>query len=69
MEDKAHDTPAEVRAEDGDVKVKGPGGIVYAFTPDAAVETSDRLSDGAAMANGQAIRERQRSAERNKFKG
>jgi hypothetical protein len=68
MANKAHDTPAEVDAEHGDVKVIGPGGIAYSFTPDAAAETSDRLLHGAAKANGQAINERQRRAEREIFK-
>ncbi len=53
MTEKAHSTPAHVQAADGDVLVKGPGGIVYAFTPEAAVETSDRLFSGAAAALGQ----------------
>jgi hypothetical protein len=53
MVEKAHATTAEVRASEGEVLVKGPGGIVYAFTPEAAAETSDRLFDGAAIALGQ----------------
>ena len=55
MGEKAHATPAEVRAEEGEVLVKGPGGISYVFTPDAAAETSDRLFDGAAQARGQEL--------------
>ncbi len=53
MEDKAAAIPAEVRAQEGDVRVKGPGGIEYAFTPDAAIETSDRLLQGGMEAAGQ----------------
>ena len=55
MPKDAHSTPAEVRAEEGEVLVKGPGGISYAFTPEAAAETSDRLFDGAAQARGQEL--------------
>lgn len=60
MPEEAHDTPAEVTASEGDVNVEGPGGISYAFTPDAAVETSDRLLVKAAEARGQQIEEERR---------
>ena len=60
MTGKAHDTPAEVDAEQGDVIVVGPGGIAYSFTPEAAEETSDRMLFGAAKARGQQIREEER---------
>jgi hypothetical protein len=60
MADRAHDTPADVSAEEGDVNVIGPGGIRYAFTPEAAAETSDRLLDGAATARGQRILDKRR---------
>jgi hypothetical protein len=56
MDEKAHDIPADVYAEEGDVNVVGPGGIRYAFTPEAAAETSDRLLDGAATAHGQRLK-------------
>ncbi|HEX8623941.1 MAG TPA: hypothetical protein VF782_02560 [Allosphingosinicella sp.] len=60
MTGKAHDRPADVDAEDGDVIVVGPGGIAYSFTPEAAEETSDRMLFGAAKARGQQIREEER---------
>ena len=60
MPKKAHDTPAEVTAAEGDVDVVGPGGISYSFTPDAAAETSDRLLQKAAEARGQQINEERR---------
>ena len=53
MTDKPHATPSEISAEDGEVMVDGPNGVAFSFTPDAAVETSDRLLTGAAKARGQ----------------
>ena len=38
MDKIAHDTPADVAADDGKVLVDGPGGLSYAFTPEAADE-------------------------------
>ena len=52
----AADTPADVSAEEGEVLVEGPGGIAYSFTPDAALETSDRLLNGGMEAKGQLLR-------------
>ena len=60
MSSKAHDTPADVTAQDGAVDVLGPGGIEYSFTTEAAAATSDRLLAGAAEAKGQAYKERLR---------
>lgn len=57
MKDEAADKAADVKAEDGNVCVEGPGGIRYSFTPDAAVETSDRLFRGGAEAAGQRAQE------------
>jgi len=56
MENKPHATPSEVTAEEGEVQVDGPDGVAISFTPDAAVETSDRLFRGAAEAKGQKAR-------------
>lgn len=52
---QAHDTASNVGAEEGDVHVDGPDGVVYSMTPDAAAETSDRLLAGAAEAHGQRL--------------
>ncbi|HEX8527081.1 hypothetical protein [Allosphingosinicella sp.] len=60
MDRKAHDTPADVAADDGKVLVDGPGGLAYAFTPEAADETAGRLMFGAAAAKGQQIEEETR---------
>jgi hypothetical protein len=53
---KAHDTPSDVTADDGEVHIDGPGGVTVSMTPDAAAETSDRLLAGATQAQGQKVR-------------
>ena len=50
---KIYDTPSEVSARDGMVTVEGPDHVDILMTPDAAVETSDRLLHGAMQARGQ----------------
>ena len=55
MENKPHDTPSEVDAEEGEVLVDGPDGIAVSLTPEAASETSHRLLHGAAKARGQQL--------------
>jgi hypothetical protein len=47
------DEPSAVEAKSGDVHVDGPDGVDFAMTPDAAEETSERLSDNALKARGQ----------------
>ena len=44
---------SEVSAEEGIVNVDGPDGVDVGLTPEAALETSDRLLDGATRAAGQ----------------
>lgn len=53
---KIYDTPSEITVEDGNVAVEGPDGVDVLLTPEAALETSDRLLDGATEAHGQRIR-------------
>jgi hypothetical protein len=53
--EKIYDVPSEVAAEDGAVIVDGPNGVAVSLTPDAALETSDRLLNGALEARGQQI--------------
>jgi hypothetical protein len=55
MENKPHEMPSDVTAEEGEVQVDGPDGVAISFTPDAALETSDRLFHGATEAKGQKI--------------
>lgn len=57
MTAKPADTPADVFAEEGEVLVEGPDGISYSFTPDAAIETSDRLLTGGMEAKGQRLKQ------------
>lgn len=61
---KIYDTPSEVTVEDGNVSVEGPDGVDVLLTPEAALETSDRLLDGATEAHGQWIRQAETEAER-----
>jgi len=55
MDDLLHSTPSKVTAEEGEVHVDGPDGVAVALTPEAALETSERLLDGAATAQGQLV--------------
>ena len=57
---KIYDTPSEVSARDGVVTVEGPDHVDIRLTPDAAVETSDRLLHGAMKARGQQHFDKQR---------
>ena len=49
----AQDQASDVGAEEGHVTVDGPGGVVVTLTPDAALETSDRLRNAGMAANDQ----------------
>jgi hypothetical protein len=53
--DDLYNDASKVTAEDGTVKVKGPDGVDVRLTVEAALETSDRLLDGAVEANGQRV--------------
>jgi hypothetical protein len=61
MDQRPHDTPSDVNAEEGEVLVDGPGGTAVSLTPDAAAETSQRLLFGAAEAQGQKVAARKRT--------
>jgi hypothetical protein len=60
MDDKVYDEATKVDAEDGKVVLDGPDGVDVLMTPEAALETSDRLLFGAAQAKGQQIQEERR---------
>ncbi|RMB52235.1 hypothetical protein C8J44_3264 [Sphingomonas sp. PP-CE-3A-406] len=64
MDNKLHDEASTVTAEHGQVLVDGPDGVAVSLTPDAAVETSDRLLDAAVEAQGQILIEAQAEKER-----
>ena len=53
---KTYDEPSSVKAEDGAVVLDGPDGVDVQMTPDAAVETSDRLFQSSLKAQGQRVR-------------
>ncbi len=57
MDNKLHDEASAVTAEHGQVLVDGPDGVAVSLTPDAAVETSDRLLSAAVEAQGQILAE------------
>lgn len=54
MPDKnIYDEPTEVTAKNGNVILDGPDHVDVVVTPEAAVETGERLIDKAAHAAGQ----------------
>ena len=60
MDQRPHDSPSDISAEEGEVLVDGPGGVAVSLTPGAAAETSQRLLFGAAEAQGQKVAARKR---------
>lgn len=52
---KTHDEASEVSAENGDVVVDGLDGVAVTLTPDAAIETGERLIEQGTHAHGQRI--------------
>jgi hypothetical protein len=52
---RTYDEPSKVGAEKGEVIVDGPDDVAVSLTPDAAIETSERLLDGALTARGQQL--------------
>lgn len=59
---KIHSEPSDVSAETDEVIVDGPDGVAVSLTPDAAIETSNRLFDAGAEARGKKIMEDKRNA-------
>ncbi|UUR09344.1 hypothetical protein M1K48_06955 [Sphingomonas glaciei] len=49
---QTYDEATEVTTEEGRVLLDGPDGVDVALTPDAALETGNRLIEGAAEAVG-----------------
>lgn len=64
MDEKVYDEPTKVEAEAGRVVLDGPDGVDVMMTPEAALETSDRLLSGASEARGQQIAEERRLGRR-----
>ena len=53
MGNQLYNEASKIAAEEGEVQVDGPDGVAIALTPEAALETADRLTDGATEAAGQ----------------
>jgi len=60
MEQTVHDTASEVTAEDGQVMLDGPDGTAVSLTPEAAIETSERLFEQGLKGKGQQVAARRR---------
>jgi hypothetical protein len=54
MDKETYNDPSEVAADKGKVSVTGPDSVDVVLTPDAALETGERLISAAAEATGQA---------------
>lgn len=54
MDHRVHDEPSDVEADNGEVQVDGPGGVVVSMTPGAAEVTGGKLIRKAAVAREQA---------------
>lgn len=63
MTARPYSVPSKVSAEDGEVVVDGPNGFALSFTPEAAIETSDRLLAAATEAKGQQVKRREANRE------
>lgn len=64
MNDNVYDEPSEIKAVDGKVAMMGPDGVSVMLTPEAAVETSNRLLDSGVEANGQRVEAQRKIDER-----
>jgi hypothetical protein len=53
--EETYDEPSKVAAEEGAVVVDGPDGVAITLTPEAAIETSQRLLEGGLTAQGQRL--------------
>ena len=53
MGNQLYNEASKIVAEQGEVQVDGPNGVAIALTPEAALETANRLNDGAIVAAGQ----------------
>jgi len=52
---KIFDEPSSVTAKEGEVRVDGPDGVDVSLTPEAALESGERLIEEAETAAGQRL--------------
>lgn len=55
MDQQLQKEPGEVTAEAGQVMLDGPDGVAVTMTPEAAVETAERLFEGGLKGKGQEV--------------
>jgi hypothetical protein len=67
--DRVYDAPSDVSAEEGKVVVDGPDDVAVSLTPDAAIETSDRLLHAGLAANGQRVEAKRKATHRAERRG
>ena len=60
---KTYDEASSVDAMAGEVLIDGPDGVAVALTPEAALETSQRLLDKGLLAVGQRRERQEKSVE------
>ena len=64
MDRQPENRPGEVTAEEGQVMIDGPDGVAVSMTPDAALETAERLFQGGLKGKGQEVVARRRGPRR-----
>lgn len=64
MDNTVYNEPSETEAVEGNVALMGPDGVSVMLTPDAAIETSERLLNTAMTAQGQRAEGQRKANER-----
>ena len=64
MNEEIYTKATDVSVKDGVVHLDGPDGVDVSMTPDAAVETSDRLHEAGVQAHGEEVEKKRLDDER-----
>lgn len=64
MNEEIYTKATDVSVKDGVVHLDGPDGVDVSMTPDAAVETSDRLHEAGVQAHGEQVEKKRVEDER-----